>query len=249
MRNKAAQTISARRAKMLDRLATEVASKRRKETQTKLLDAGRKLIVEKGVGATSVGDICKKAGFTRGAFYSNFSDMPSFLVDLTRGLWRYIVQTLLARIGEPQEELPDEIEEVNRLLAEKLGQWIERQPKRQQTLGQIAGQIVEALPDDQESYLLMQELRGYALRYPTPAKPIRSLLKEIAQTVEAIIDSVLTANNAYSKIGTRALRKLLINWGYSEVFDNALYDDANGHDLSSVAEALIKLNDEPKDGN
>lgn len=54
----------------------------RKETQTRLLAAAWEVFAERGFGATSVEDIAARAGFTRGAFYSNFADKEEIFLTL-----------------------------------------------------------------------------------------------------------------------------------------------------------------------
>ena len=46
--------------------------RRRAETVERLLDAALKTFAEVGFAAASVEDICRRGGFTRGAFYSSF---------------------------------------------------------------------------------------------------------------------------------------------------------------------------------
>lgn len=50
-----------------------IESARRQRTRTRLLDAAFDVFAEQGVKAASVETIAEAAGFTRGAFYSNFS--------------------------------------------------------------------------------------------------------------------------------------------------------------------------------
>ncbi len=50
----------------------EVVSARRGQTRDKLVDAAVRVFAEKGVLGATVEEICEAAGFTRGAFYSNF---------------------------------------------------------------------------------------------------------------------------------------------------------------------------------
>jgi AcrR family transcriptional regulator len=52
------------------------------ETHRRLLDAARAVIVEHGVDAATIDDITARAGFSRGAFYSNFTDKADLLVQL-----------------------------------------------------------------------------------------------------------------------------------------------------------------------
>lgn len=47
-------------------------SPRRQETRNRLIDAGITIIAEHGIGGCTVEQICDEAGYTRGAFYSNF---------------------------------------------------------------------------------------------------------------------------------------------------------------------------------
>lgn len=47
-------------------------SARRTATRERLIDAALQVFAEQGVGGASVEHICEAAGFTRGAFYSNF---------------------------------------------------------------------------------------------------------------------------------------------------------------------------------
>ncbi|SAI66185.1 HTH-type transcriptional regulator AcrR family [Bordetella ansorpii] len=56
----------------------------RHQTRQRLLDAGQRLFVAKGYTASSVEDIAEEAGYTRGAFYSNFGDKYQMLMELLR---------------------------------------------------------------------------------------------------------------------------------------------------------------------
>src|ERR1700719_4220477 len=56
----------------------------RDQTTQRLLDAAQKLIAKKGLTAASVEDIAAAAGYTRGAFYSNFSGKGDLFIELLR---------------------------------------------------------------------------------------------------------------------------------------------------------------------
>jgi len=63
--------------------ATEPTQKRsRSNTRARLLAAAYDMFCEKGFPATTVEDICGHAGFTRGAFYSNFSTTDELFLEL-----------------------------------------------------------------------------------------------------------------------------------------------------------------------
>jgi AcrR family transcriptional regulator len=56
----------------------------REQTTQRLLDAAQKLIARKGLDAASVENIAAAAGYSRGAFYSNFSSKDDLFIELLR---------------------------------------------------------------------------------------------------------------------------------------------------------------------
>jgi AcrR family transcriptional regulator len=56
----------------------------REQTRLRLLDAAGVSIAKKGLAATSVEDITAHAGYTRGAFYSNFKSKSDLFIELLR---------------------------------------------------------------------------------------------------------------------------------------------------------------------
>lgn len=70
----------------------------REYTRRVLLDAAALCIAEQGLAASSVEDIVARAGYTRGAFYSNFGSKRELFVELLRVKHRDIqenIETLL----------------------------------------------------------------------------------------------------------------------------------------------------------
>lgn len=59
-----------------------VSTARRAATRERLLDAAFAVFAEQGVHASTVEQIAERAGFTRGAFYSNFSTKEELFVAL-----------------------------------------------------------------------------------------------------------------------------------------------------------------------
>jgi len=54
----------------------------RQQTRTRLLEAAWEVFAERGFGPAAVEDIATRAGFTRGAFYSNFADKEAIFLAL-----------------------------------------------------------------------------------------------------------------------------------------------------------------------
>jgi AcrR family transcriptional regulator len=57
-------------------------TKRRAQTRARLLAAGYRVWAERGFWQTKVEEICAEAGFTRGAFYSNFDSLDDLFFAL-----------------------------------------------------------------------------------------------------------------------------------------------------------------------
>lgn len=57
-------------------------TRRRAQTRARLLDAAFEVFAAKGFGAATIEDVCSAAGFTRGAFYSNFGSMDELFYAL-----------------------------------------------------------------------------------------------------------------------------------------------------------------------
>ena len=76
--------------------AAAPAARSRAATRERLLDAARRVLVREGIQGASVEHICDQAGFTRGAFYSNFSSKD----ELVTALFQRERETLMATLSE-----------------------------------------------------------------------------------------------------------------------------------------------------
>lgn len=85
----------------------EELSPRRRATRRRLLDAARHVVVERGVAGTSVEEICEGAGFTRGAFYSNFRDKDDIITALISREVERIVGAIERASSEPVDAPPE----------------------------------------------------------------------------------------------------------------------------------------------
>jgi AcrR family transcriptional regulator len=57
-------------------------TKRRAETRARLLGAAYRVFADKGFGRTRIEDVCSAAGYTRGAFYSQFDSLDELFFSL-----------------------------------------------------------------------------------------------------------------------------------------------------------------------
>ncbi|KAA0024638.1 TetR/AcrR family transcriptional regulator [Antrihabitans cavernicola] len=64
--------------------AEQATGRRRAETRQRLLDAAFSVFAAKSFGRTRIDDVCAAAGYTKGAFYSNFSSLEELFFELYR---------------------------------------------------------------------------------------------------------------------------------------------------------------------
>ena len=63
-------------------MATEKTLRKRENTRARLIEAGARVFTDKGFAGAKIDDVVTTAGFTRGAFYSNYESMESLLRDV-----------------------------------------------------------------------------------------------------------------------------------------------------------------------
>jgi AcrR family transcriptional regulator len=100
------------------------------ETRGRLLDAGERVFLRRGLQGSSVEEIAAEAGFTRGAFYSNFKSKGELFVELlhVRVYDRYaeLAKETQERPGTPRERLRWGIERVRDVQKGDEGNWLFR---------------------------------------------------------------------------------------------------------------------------
>lgn len=69
---------------MTDLLPDTHVSARRAQTREKLMNGAVSVFAARGIIGASVEEICETAGFTRGAFYSNFAGKDQLVLELIR---------------------------------------------------------------------------------------------------------------------------------------------------------------------
>jgi AcrR family transcriptional regulator len=107
-------------------------TRREKQAQTRerLLEAAQRVFLRRGFQGSSVEEISAEAGFTRGAFYSNFKSKEELFVELLQDRvyrqYAEMADEAQARPGTPRERLRWGIERVRDVQKGEAGGWLFR---------------------------------------------------------------------------------------------------------------------------
>ncbi len=152
----------------------------REETRLRLLAAAAELFGERGIAATSVEEIAEAAGFSRGAFYSNFADKD----DLVLAVLRKASDDAVKEIDELMAAYPDPDEYI------RATQELMVSPTRR---------------DGHHHPALSTELMLYGLRNPVA----RPLLQERLDRAQAAVWRVIERNATTLGLGPASNRQAI----------------------------------------
>lgn len=162
------------------------ASERRARTRARLLDAAHELFGEVGMDAASVEMICERAGFTRGAFYSNFESKEELFLALITQLADATIEQVAGRVRElTPDAAPDPASVVRQVVGVSLG-------------GQMDSQLVS-------------EMRSQALRDPRLASAYLAWQDAMRARVEAIISGVAETYGLRLRLPVTEAAQLLLD--------------------------------------
>lgn len=149
---------------------------RRRETRGRLLDAAIEVFAEAGVQGASVEQICARAGFSRGAFYSNFSTKEQlFLALLEREFDRRIeeVESTIAELTPALQELQGTID------GARAAEYITR--------------FVAPESDGAHWFILENEFALLAMRDPDIAPGYLALLDRATTSLAELVETAIVA--------------------------------------------------------
>lgn len=140
----------------------------RENTRARLMDAAFEVFAEVGLDGASVEAICERAGFTRGAFYSNFETKDELFL------------ALVSSVAEQQ------LEEVSARVAQ-----LAVSDTAPETPAQLVQHIVGSSIDSRQGVLLMSEIRIRAMRDQRLAAAYRAWQSGMNRRVVRIIDDLV----------------------------------------------------------
>lgn len=121
---------------------TRPLSRKRRQTQARLLDAALDAFAERGFHGTSVEEVCERAGFSRGAFYSNYSSKTELFIALYHRQAETVLASLVERAASPREQT------------------------KGRDLATVVTEIMSMVPHDRRWFLINTEFALHAVRNP-----------------------------------------------------------------------------------
>lgn len=140
----------------------------RENTRARLLDAAAEVFAEVGIGEASVEAICERAGFTRGAFYSNFASKDQLFLALSERNGQRQLELVRQRIAELEED-PDFSDDTD--------------------FGSLF-RLLDTLGSSRDEMVLLAESRVRAMRDETVARELVAQNRRFLGEVTAIIEHV-----------------------------------------------------------
>lgn len=197
-------------------------TRRRENTRARLLDAAAQVFAEVGLEGASVEAICDRAGFTRGAFYSNFESKDQLFLALASSVAEQRLSSVRGRIDEFV---------ASGVLAG------DAEPTA------LVQRIMDSGLDDRLGVLMMSEIRIRALRDEAFGKAYVEQDRAMVTSIEAIIQGLIDTGLFALRIDVpSAARMLMIQW--EGCMARAALDGLDGERLHRVgAEALGQLVD------
>lgn len=163
----------------------EPPKRRRSATRARLLEGALEVFAERGFHGASVEDICDRAGFTRGAFYSNFASKD----ELVLALFQATTDRLLEQIGAL---LPD--------LANQPGTLLDA----------VLGLLDETAPDQRQWHLISTEFTLHALRSPEAAEALNRQRGMFRDQLTRLVEEITAAGDLQLSVPPEQFVRLVI---------------------------------------
>lgn len=164
-----------------------VVTPRRALTRNRLMAAAMQVFAVKGIAGASVEEICEAAGFTRGAFYSNFDSKDELCFAIIRSLADSALEAVESALAGIGSEPADAVE----------------------LCDDAVDTFLRSQSNDRASVLLMKEMQLYALRHPEFAPAYQNVLEETHATFAGAIDEALKKQGIEFVIPIREVVEIL----------------------------------------
>ena len=205
---------------------TTPATRSRENTRARLLEAAAQVFAEVGLEGATVEAVCERAGFTRGAFYSNFESKDELFLMLAGSVAEVRVSAVRARVAElaVSGALADGCDPV-----------------------ELVQQVMDSGGDDRLGVMMMSEIRIRALRDPSFGAAYLAQEREMVSSIAEIITDIVAEGTFRLRLPAEtAARMLMIVWegmavrGAMAGHDSAQLRHAGSEELGRLVELLLE---------
>lgn len=198
----------------------------RENTRARLLEAAAQVFAEVGLDGASVEAVCERAGFTRGAFYSNFESKDELFLMLAASVSEVRVNAVRTRVEEltAAGALVEGCDPID-----------------------LVQQIMELGGDDRLGVMLLSEIRIRALRDARFGEAYLAQECEMVSSIAQIVDDIISAGLLRLRLPAEiAARMLMIIWegmtvrGAMAGQDDAQLRHSGGEELGRLVQLLIE---------
>jgi len=188
----------------------------RAEVRERLIDAAGRLFARHGVHATTLDDVARAAGFSKGAVYSNFDSKADLVTTLLRQETDGALRALHA-MEVPGTDLPD-------------------------LPSTIRAAFAPYGPGTADDFSLMSELRSQALADPAVMEVFVEQRRAVLDTLGGLVDQVFQGRTAEATgLPPDRLARLLITISVGSAFDAPATGEVEPGDLmGDVVAALLR---------
>lgn len=199
----------------------------RERTRARLLHAAYEVFAEEGLDGASVEAICERAGFTRGAFYSNFTSKDELFLELARAVADRKLEAVGIRVDELRSRHDDST------------------PTPTPT--EIVRHVLDGTIEDRFGVVLMGEIRLRAMRDDATARAYREWEESLIDRVQRIIELLATSYGFRLRMPARDFARLVLGvWEtalVSAVIDRLDYDGLRELAASRAQQLALSLVD------
>jgi AcrR family transcriptional regulator len=191
-----------------------MTQQRGKETRSHILDTASELFAERGYDATSVADICHRAGVTKGAFYHHFASKQAVFLEL-RDRWLAPLEAQLTLTRDEDETLPQLLQHV----------------------ADMARQVFATEGEEQRQQIFL-ELLSAARHDPTILPALLTPMQRYRESFAHLINAGIQEGTLRT-VDRDLAAQVLVSLGFGLIMQSLL--DPQGDDWGAIASQAIPL--------
>lgn len=200
------------------------STRRRDETRRRLMAAAYEVFIEHGIAESPIELICERAGFTRGAFYSNFAGKD----DLFLAVFSEQMRDRLAKVSATFDEVV-------------AGRTVRDEATLRDLVRRISAYYMDPLVNDKEWYVLTVEFRAQTLRHPEMRKRANEVISRIHDDLGAMLATMCECLGVELTVSPRHAAVVLLSL-YEAAVERAMFEDVDAPlDSPLLAEVLPQL--------